>query len=260
MHPEGQPQLECAQRSGVFERHVDRIARAGDVRRLVSEGCRKCRLVAHHDDATGLGHEHPLVRVHGHRVRTIQAREALGHDRRRRQAVCTVDMHPDPVLGADIRDGIERVYCPGECGARCADDGDRRESCRKVGADHGVERVGAHAAVLIDRYGAQVVGPDAEQLDRSHDGVVRIRRAVGHGTRRRTRPPAARHRALACRGECGDVGDGATGGEGSAGEREADELRRPSQRLRLDERGRTGVQGEVGVVGVREQVSERADL
>ena len=260
MHPKGKPEFECAQRSGVLERHVDRVARAGDVRRLVTEGCRQGRLIAHHDDATGLGHEHPLVGIDGHGVCAFEAGEALGHHRSRRQAVCAIDVHPDPVIRADVGDRVERIDGSGEGCARCADNGDGCAARREIRADHRVECAGAHAPVFVDRYGAQVVRPDAEQLDRAHDGVVRIRGAVGHGARRRTRPPAARHSSLACRGESGDVGDGATGGEGPACEWKADELRGPAQRLRLDESGRTGVQREVGVVGVRQQVSQRTDL
>ena len=84
-------------------------------------------------------------------------------------------MHPDPVLGADVGDRLERVDGARERRSRCGDHGDGCAAGCTIGANQLIEGRGAHAAVLINGHGAEVVGPDAEQLDRAHDRVVGIR-------------------------------------------------------------------------------------
>ena len=130
--------------------------------------------IAHHDDAARLGHEQPLVGVDRDRVGPLQAYETLGDHRCCGQTVGTIDMHPDAMFRADVGDRIQGIDGAGERGARRGDDRDGDAARCKVGADQPIECLRSHATVVIDRHGTQVVGADAEQLDRAHDGVVRV--------------------------------------------------------------------------------------
>jgi hypothetical protein len=77
---------------------------------------------------------------------------------------------------------------------------------------------------------------------------------------RHARGAAARQGALARGGERAEVAHRAAAGEGAVADREAEELGKPPDRLAFEQCRGPGIQGQVDVVGVGQQVRKGADL
>ena len=111
---EREPELQGAERAGVLERDVDHVARAAlvrDVRLVVREGIEEVLAAADEKNAAGLRKVEPLVRVERDRVDAVEPGEQVRRrgSRRRRQPVGAVDVQPDALLRADVRQGGDRV-------------------------------------------------------------------------------------------------------------------------------------------------------
>ncbi len=260
-----EPQLQRAERARVLERDVDRVELVPLMRQvalLVREGRDEVLLVAHEHDPAGLREVEPLVRVDRRRLRARDPGEQLGAHRRGRQAVRAVDVQPHAALLADVGDGVEGIDRPRERRPRRRDHRDRGDPVGAIAIDRLGQRLGDQPAIRAERDRAQVPRPDPERLDRARDRVVHLLRAVhGDAMTLEALEPALRQRELPCGRERARVGERPAARE-RAGRvlRVADELRRPPDRLLLDLRRRARVHREVDVVGVREQVADRADL
>ena len=129
VRPEREPELERAERARVLERDVDHVlvrALVRDVRLLVRERVEEVLAAPDEEDAAGFREEEPLVGVERDRVGSIEAGEEVGRRGRRRrgQPVGAVDVEPDALLGAHVREPVDRVDGPGQRRTRGGDDGD----------------------------------------------------------------------------------------------------------------------------------------
>ena len=262
--PEGEPRLQRAERPRVLQRDVRGVQLMLLMRQvplLVGERVREHVRVAAHHDAARLRQVEPLMDIHGARVRAREPDEELRPDGRRRQPVRAVDVHPHAALLADVGDPVERIDGAGQRRSRRRDDRDRRHPRRDVAIDRVGQGVGPHPPQTVQRDRPQVVRADPEQLDRPRDRVVDLLGAVdGRTPARQTAVARSRERPLSRRGDRGEVADRPSAREGSAGRREADELRQPPDRLLFDDGRRPRVNGQVDVVRVRQEVGDRADL
>ena len=137
-----QPDLERAAHAAELKtavREVDLFV-GGDVAQVVGgdlEGEAQTVGVAHEQRATFERLEEPLVRIERHGVGALHPRERrappVGQDGE--AAVGGVDVQPQAVLGAQVRQVVERVDGAGVRGARVGADDERAQSCGPVGGE-----------------------------------------------------------------------------------------------------------------------------
>ena len=159
-------------------------------------------------------HEQPLVRIDDERVRAGAALErvaALRHDRRD-TAVRAVDVQPQIVALADIRNRRHRIDARRRRAANRRDHRDRQIPVGDVLRDRGVERVGPHAEVIVRGNVAHGIVAVAKKDHRFIDGVVRMLRAINAyardvGASAQSLRPHAGHFHLARGGERVQRGD-----------------------------------------------------
>ena len=240
-----QPELERAERARVLERAVDRVLLpelVGDVGRLVAEGALEPLGLAHHEHAAGLGHEQPLVRVHGHGVGAGEAAEErrVALHERGRQAVGAVDVQPhaprcaqtsaSSSIGSTAPVSVVPALATTAIGATPAA---RSASIASAQASTCMRRL------RVDRDAAHAVAPDAEQLGRALDRLVHVGGGIERaGTARQPGVARAGQRALARRGQRRHVRDRAAARERPGRDRVAEGLAEPLERLPLHEVGR----------------------
>ena len=187
--------------------------------------------------AAGLREVHPLVRVDAQRVGAVEP----GEQRLRRGTVAAappvgaVDVEPDTARLADVGDRVERVDRSGQRRAGRRDDGDRDDARGDVFVDRRRERlrsraVGGRRSAAAGRSRRRF---RAARRPASPSSAPPPRRTARHAAPRGpSREPG--QRALARRGERGDVRHRAAAREGARARGEAEELRRPLDGLLLD--------------------------
>ena len=122
-------------------------------------------------------------------------------------------------------------------------------------------RRAASGGARRDRTARRLSEPDAQQLDRPRHGVVDLLRAVdGDASPAEPGVARSRHRSFAGRRERAHVADRAAARERTTRGREPDELRDPANGLILDLRRCAGIDRQIDVVGVGEEVGEGTDL
>ena len=170
-------------------------------------------------------------------------------------------MEPD-LVAADVGQGFDVVDRAGQCRAGGGDNRDRGHPVLAISCDRLRARLYVHPSVLVDRDRADVPPADAEDLGGAAHRVMRLRGAIQrHLAVARAVVADARERALAGRGQRGQVGDGAAGREQAACVVvEADELADPPDRLRLEQVGGAGAVRDVDVMRGHQCVGEDADL
>jgi hypothetical protein len=140
---------------------------------------RQRRAVAHEQRPELDGLVEPLVRVEGDRVGELQTleRPAASFAETGERAVGTVDVEPEVVVAADLRQVAERVdgACRRRAGVR--DDQQWQPPGGLVGADSAEERLRAHPGAFVGRDDAHLVGPEPE---RPRGACQRRVRLVGH--------------------------------------------------------------------------------
>jgi hypothetical protein len=138
---------------------------------------------------------------------------------------------------------------------------DRRDPPGDVGVDRLRQQVGPHPAEPVERDRPEIVRADPEQLDRARDRVVDLFGAVhGRVTGGETAVARAGQRPLSCRRDRRQVADRAAARERAVRRRVPDELGDPADRLMLHHRGGAGVDGQIDVVRLCQQIPDRPDL
>lgn len=89
-------------------------------------------------------------------------------------APATIDMRPQAVLGADIRDCIQRVKRPQHRRARRRIHEERRLALPLRRLNHGVQRIRPHASGRVDGHALHGVRPEPEHLRRFLERVVPV--------------------------------------------------------------------------------------
>ena len=166
-----------------------------------------------------------------------------------------------PCSAHDVGDRVDRVDRAGQRRPRGRDDGDGDHAGGAVARERVGERGRVHPARAVERDPAHGARAQPARLDRAHDRVVRLVGAVDGGAAAADAVVArAGQRALARGEQRGEVRRHAAARERALGEREADELGDPAQRLLLDAVRAAGRRGEVRVVGGGERGGEHAHL
>ncbi len=170
-------------------------------------------------------------------------------------------MHPHAVPGADLGHGVQRVHRAGQGRSPRGDDGDRGHAVGAVGGDGLLQGVRPQAPAIVEGQLADRVTSQADHLDRAHDGLMRLLRAVdGPSAAPDPSHPAARQGPLAGSQQRGEVGHHAAAGEHALAERVADELSHPPHRLALEEVDGPARGGRVDVVGRGQRRAENPGL
>ena len=179
MCPEREPELQGAERTRVLEGDVHRVQVVLLVRQvplLMREHVQEVLATPHEHDPAGLGQVQPLVRVDRDRVGPLESRERGSHRRYpgRRQPIRAVDVEPDAALLADVGEPVDRVDRTGERRAGRRDDRDRCDARAEIFVDRGSDAPWIEPPRVVVGERAEVLRPDAEDLDRARDRVVRV--------------------------------------------------------------------------------------
>src|SRR5579862_542936 len=111
----------------------------------------------HHQRADVVRLEEPFVRVDGDRVAELETPDTVGVARREpgRAAVRGIDMEPQSLLFADVRESWDVVDGSGVGGPCDSRDAERHETSRSVLRDLTDHRFGAKAEPVVARDHAQ---------------------------------------------------------------------------------------------------------
>lgn len=128
-------------------------------------------------------HTQHLVRRDNHGIRTFNPLQPARLQLRiehHATAPATIDMQPQAVLGADIRDRIQRVKRPQHRRARRRIHEERRLALPLRRLNHGVQCIRPHAAGRVDGHALHGVRPKPEHLRRFLERVVPVGRREEH--------------------------------------------------------------------------------
>ena len=248
------PELQRPERPRVLHGAVDGVGVAlvlDHVRRIVAEGGTQRPGVADEEDATGLGHEQPLVRVDGDRVGPVQPGEEVTDEvrARRRHAVSAVDVEPRAAAVHDLRDRADGIDGTGQRRTGGGDHGQRRDARRSVRRERGGQGCGIHPAPGVDGHRPQRVPTEPQHLDGPLDTGVSLGAGIdgrAHATKSRT--TTLGEGAGARRHQCREVREHAAAGDRARAGGVPDQAAHPTDRLLLDEERSGRLRRQVHVV------------
>lgn len=181
--------------------------------------------VADQERGAGEGHGAPFVEVEGERIGFLDAVEQRGEIgvKAGKRAEGAVDVKPDPLLGGNGGEFVERVDCASVHRASGSDDAEGRVALLPPGGDFGAQGAGVNREFRRDRDEAKRVRRQAKNCQGFASPTVNLGGGIENG--------AGGFELIPGDNQSEQVGHGPRGAEDTAGvPGEAHELSEPTQR------------------------------